>query len=365
MKKSIVFAGVAFVAALSLTTTPAIASTGNYGDLSTINPLGGSTPTDGLKIDIASSQMQVSRDGIAQLYPIDDIPVPTDGSIMSNYFQVSFDDEETFVIGQGDDDPDYAWESGTSEETLTDSDRSGTVVNTLVSENIPGRGTVTLEITFAYTYPDLFINVSTELTLPGNWAFDTRLHWNADAALGGFDAGNQFEGVSKSGQQVRGVVSLDGGSIEAFRQVEGEQLNSWAGHYLCPWNSESEDLDTGACNPSASSDWVTNNQDAPNTVSISENIDNGFGVSTVATGPVSSASFDLLFVGCAPGVAPVLCLDAALAEVDAPAPTPEPEPTLAATGPDALAPLGVAGALLIAGGLVAWLARHQRVSASL
>jgi hypothetical protein len=330
VKNKFAIAGVAALAVVGLTAAPALA--GTFGELTTINSTGGTSLTDGLKVDIASTQIQILRNGLGQLYSAESVPTPDSVGEMGNYFDVSFTDGDTdHSIGSIGE----PWTAGTSSAVLSSDGKSGTVVNTVTG--LYGQYEVSLEATFTYTFPDQFINVSTKLTLPEGWTFPTRLHWNTDSTLGGEDAGDQFEGTLATGQQVRGVVSPDGTQIEAFRQVSGQSLNSWAGHYDCPWSDEGTQ-----CNPDSFNSWVENNEDAPNSISTDLNIDNGFGVSTpaVSAAGAHTASFDLLFVGCLDGVDALQCVNDAV--------TPA-EPELANTGASIVAPLGAAVALMIAG----------------
>ena len=257
MKNKLLIAGIAAAAAVALVASPAMATTtpaGPFGDLNTFNATGGTSMTDGLKVDIAQGQIQVTRDGAAQFYPAGDatadpVQLPsypgTVTSDVNNYFTVAYNDGTVHAISPAGGPassftPDLVWNSATSSATPTDAGKSGTIVNTLTSEDT-GHGVVILEITFAYTYPDEFVNVSTKLTLPVGWTYPTRVYWNADSTLGGADAGNQLEGTLTNGQAVRGVISPDGSQIEAFRQVVGQNLHSWAGAYGCPWSDTAPD----------------------------------------------------------------------------------------------------------------------------
>lgn len=323
-------AGVLAGSATLLAGSPAFAS---FGSLETINPTGGSTPDDGLKIEIAQTEIQVTRDGETQFYGLGPAPVAGTPGYMLNYFEVTYTDGlGDQVIGQYNGNP--AWGSGTSEANLSSDGKSGTVINTLTAD--VGGQPVTLKVTFTYTYPNEFLNVTTRLTLPSGWNYPTRVYWNADATLGGNDDGNQFEGTLASGRQVRGVTTTDGTTIEGFRQVAGQNLFSWAGYLDCPWGSF-------GCTTLPTTSWVVNNADAPNEMSTATNIDNGFGISTpeVASAGNHTSSFDIFFVGCANAADPITCLDASL-------PTdPSPESELAATGASAgLGGLAVAALLL-------------------
>ena len=361
LKNKLLIAGVAAAAAVALVAAPASATTiptGPFGDLFTINATGGTGADDGLKVDIAQGQIQVNRGGDGQLYPSDALPSNLT-SEMNNYFSVAFDDGTVHTINPqlpapaASYDADLVWNSATSSETPSTDGKSGTVVNTLTSEDT-GHGVVILEITYSYLFPDQFVNVSTKLTLPAEWSFPTRLYWNTDSTLAGGDAGNQVEGTLANGQFVRGVIARNGSQIEAFRQVVGQSLNSWAGGYPCPWEDGGTD-----CNPASTYGWVVGNQDAPNAISTGRNVDNGFGISVpVVNAPGDHlASFDILFVTCLSGITAIECLNAgtgAVAEV----------PTLANTGINAaqggLLAGGAALFALVGAGLV--IARRRKVN---
>lgn len=334
-----------------LTTTPAFAA---FGNLETINPTGGLTSDDGLKIEIAQTEIQVTRDGETQFFGYGPAPVAGTPGYMLNYFDVTFTDElglADYVIGQYNGNP--AWDSGTSEANLSPDGKSGTVINTLTADidGVP----VILKVTFTYTYPNQFLNVTTRLTLPPGWNYPTRVHWNADATLGGNDDGNQFEGTLASGRQVRGVTTTDGTTIEGFRQVAGQNLFSWAGYLDCPWGSF-------GCTTLPTTSWVANNDDAPNVVSTATNIDNGFGISTpeVATAGNHTSSFDIFFVGCANAADPIACLNASL-PLD---PAPDSDSELAATGVSAGMGGLVVAALLLALGAIDVVSRRRASKSS-
>jgi hypothetical protein len=338
-----IFAAIIFV----LTPAPAFAA---FGDLSTINPTGGLSTDDGLKIEIAQTEIQVTRDGNTQFYGYAPAPVAGTPGYMLNYFEVTFNDGEGDVeIGQYNSSP--AWDSGTSEATLSADGKSGTVVNTL-SYSLNGQP-ITLKVTFSYTYPNQYLNVATLLTLPSGWTYPTRVHWNADATLGGNDDGDQFEGTLASGQQVRGVISADQTTIEAFRQVQGQNVNSWAGYLDCPWGSY-------ACTLGANS-WIVTDGDAPNEISTATNIDNGFGISVPAasTPGEHAASFDILFVGCDSGADPIECINANIP----PDPEPTPEPVLPNTGRGSIDVFAVSlASLSLAVGALGLVAIHRRAA---
>lgn len=342
MKKAISVA-VAALIALAAGASPALA--GTFGEFATINSTGGTDASDGLKVDIASGQLQVTRNGGGQLYSESAVPDPDDADAMSNYFTVAYTEGGTdYTIapaggGEVGYSADFDWASGTSTSTLTDGGKSGTVVNTLTSEDLGDSNYIVLEITYKYTYPDEFVNLTTKLTLPAGWTNPTRVYWNTDSTLGSLDEGNQFEGTLSNGQTVRGVVSPDGTQIEAFRQVAGQSVKSWSGNYQCAWN----DLDSCP----GTFGWVYANDDAPDATNTDTDVDNGFGIST----PVASAagaytnSFDLMFVGCLDGVPAIQCINDKIG--------------LAETGVDASG-IALGGFALIAAGVAVAVRRRAR-----
>jgi len=365
LKKKLIIASIVAAASVMLAASPASAfntPTGPFGDLNVFNATGGTSLTDGLKIHVAQGQIQVTRARKGQLYPNNAKP-GIETSDVNNYFTVAFTDGDTVhTISPSDGPaiafmPDLVWNSAASSAALIEDGKSGTIVNTLTSEET-GHGIVTLEITYAYTYPDSFLNLTTKLTLPDGWDMPTRVYWNTDSTLGGADSGNQLEGTLDSNQLVRGVISPDGAQIEAFRQVVGQEVNSWAGRYQCPWEDH-----TTECNPSSTSAWVTSNTDAPNVISATEDIDNGFGVSVAMTdvAGTSTASFDLLFVSCLSGITAIQCIEDGLVPIVAPVVE---VPTLANTGINAtqggLLAGGAALFALVGAGLV--IARRRKVN---
>jgi len=341
----------------------------DYGELLTINSTGGTGASDGLKIDVASTQLQVTRAGATQLYGVLNPPLPDPNftTAMYNYFSVTFNENGTNQVLDSYWE-DYLWISGTSASNLTDDGKSGSIVNTITSEPITGfTDPVRLEVTFSYTYPNQYLTVSTKLTLPAGWNYATRLYWNADATLAGNDDGEQFEGLTSSGQQVRGVVSPDGSEIQAFRQVSGQNLFSWAGYLDCPWFDDTD------CLP-MTGQWLRNNLDAPNLVSVAQDIDNGYGISVpvVSTAGVHEARWELIFLDCS-GLDPVECIDQkAPAESvdDRPAKqqtdriNPEAvathDTTLANTGVSTVLPLIAGGGLFALGSAVVLLAKRRQ-----
>ena len=365
MKKKL-FAGlVAGLASVALVASPSFAAVDDPGVLVTVNPSGGVGLDDGLKLDIAFGQVQIGRNGSGQLYDDADIPDPTYAQQMSNYFIVALSDG-TNISFVGGTDPTQsgtgtvnAWDSFTSESTLTDGDKSGVVINHLKYGT--GTAEVLLDVTFTYTYPDQWYNVAAALTLGTDYTgLQHKIYWYTDSYLEGSDEGNQFGGITPGGQEVAGVVSMAGSQIEAFRQVSGQSLKWFAGEYECPYddpygsNATSDSTNVEECGTASGADgWMSSFSDFPSVAAPATYIDNGFGANSAASTSLTDAmSFDLVFATCLEGVSPLPCADAATGV----------EAALPNTGADQNAAIAFgAGALgLVALGLVLAVARRRR-----
>ena len=150
----------AIIAAAALTATPAQAA-GEFGSLVTINPSGGTSETDGLKIEIAGGQMQIFRGGNEQLYSGSPSPDSSNACDMYNYFTVAISATAPAIIGcpyYGNSAPnEVLWASGTITSNLSAGDKDGTVTLTLVSNDVvPGKA-VTLEVLYTYVYPNPYV----------------------------------------------------------------------------------------------------------------------------------------------------------------------------------------------------------------
>jgi len=393
------------VAGMVLAASPAQALPALINDVTVINPDGGTSTTDGLLVTVANGQLQIGRAGGGQLYPDDEVPTTIWGGTsggetegpMGNWFGVTFDESRldrtpgtpdvdvpatvhSAIGSEGGDtySSEYVpaeWSTFESSSTLSADGKSGSVVNTMRKNYIPcdvfdvvGETCVTpsathydvvLVATFKYTYPDQFITVTTDLTLPAGWpGTNTRLSWVTDSTLGAEDSGNQFSGTLTSGVKIAGVVDPAITVIEAVRETAANPINYYAGNYMCPIEDNGSE-----CAPSSDGLWVSGNAVFPNEVSTDEDVDNGFGAQSVSTYDVGTTShtFDLLFVDCIEGVeSAVACAEAGIARTAPAAPAPA---VLAATGVDQGATSGlVAGglALLALGALV--IARRVRRS---
>lgn len=343
-----ILAGVGMgLASVALVAAPSFAAPTSPGVLETINASGGTNASDGLKIDVAFGQIQIGRNGDGQLYPNDYVPDPSSYAYeMSNYPVISLDNGSGTHddIGYGTD-----WNSFTSEATLTDSNRSGVVINHLTYGS--GTSLVTADLTITYTYPNEYFTVKLDLTgLGSDWnGYSHRIYWHTDSYLEGSDEGFEFGGTTPGGQTVAGVYSQAGTQIEAFRQVAGQSLNWFAGDYECPGSGG----DADACGVESQNGFMPDFVDFPNVIAQDPlPIDNGFGVNKgVSTASTDSITFDLLFAACN-NQTPLPCADTALGTA-----------ALPDTGASdvMLVSLSVSGAMLLALGVVLLaLRRRQR-----
>jgi LPXTG-motif cell wall-anchored protein len=342
------------LASVALVATPSFAAPTSPGVLETINSSGGTSGTDGLKIDVAFGNFQIGRKGSGQIYSDTDLPSATSYAYVSSYpvVALSYGTSPTLYrfIGSGYGTNKVNWTSFTSESTLTDSGRSGTVINHLTYGS--GASLVTADFTISYTYPNEYFNVKFDLTGLGSdySGGNHRLYWYADSYLEGSDEGFQFGGVTPGGQTVAGVYSQAGTQIEAFRQVAGQNLAWVAGDYTCP---DDGPLTVSDCGAVTTNGFINDYVDFPNAFGTSPTeIDNGFGVnSALSSAATDSVTFDLIFATCV-ATSPLPCADGALGT----------EAALPDTGADAATAISVAlGAIALVGlGVALVLVRRRK-----
>lgn len=363
MRKKLLAGIVAGVASVAMMAGPSFAAVTDPGVLVTVNPSGGLGLNDGLKLDIAYGQIQIGRNGSGQLYDDSDIPSASSASTMSNYFAVVVSDgTNTTIVGNTDASSSGTgitsdWSSFTSESTLTDGNKSGVVINHLKYGT--GTSQILLDVTWTYTYPNQFFNVSGNLSLGSDYIGGARQHkvyWFTDSYLEGSDEGNQFGGMTPAGQEVAGVVSQAATQIEAFRQVSGQNLKWYSGYWTCPYDQPAGRggfTNVELCGTASGTDgYVSAFTDFPNVPAPATVIDNGFGVNTLASAAATdSFSFDLVFASCLTGVAALPCADSATGK-DA----------LPNTGVDtgSMTALGLGAAALVALGIVLVAVRRRR-----
>lgn len=381
-------AGIAGLAIAGLFAVPA--SAGVFGDLETLNPNGGTSASNGIKIDYAAGSLQVTRNGLQQIYPaqsdVDEdpevycetgvFPNPDVLNCVSSAFIVtasssSYDDD--FTIGAPDPwmdlpaDPwDLNWSTVTS-NSVVDEDGSGTIYTVLTYEDFDYcqegcTSDIVLLVEIDYTYPNQYLTVTTNVEFVLDEAdvafynedWELRTYYYEDATLSGLDEGNQFEGTDANGNVFAGVIRPDGAAIEGVRAIADNDIFYYVGDYTCPIEYEIDycpDVDGG---------WTYYGTDLPNVVDPAEDVDNGF---AVQSGPAieladirneqsAGVSYDLLFMACDAGTTdPEECIAAGGAV-----------PDLAATGTDVVTPVSAAVALFAIGALAVVLRRRTNRS---
>jgi len=328
LKKILAGVGIGF-ASVAILAAPSFAAVSDPGVVETINATGGTSATDGLKLDVAFGNVQIGRKGQGQLYSDSELPSAANYGNVKNFPVVALNYGGSLkIVGSRDSTNAVSWDSFTSESTLTDSGRSGSIVNHLTYGS--GTSLVTADYTISYTYPNLYFNVKFDLTGLGTdytvAGADHRLYWFTDAYLGGSDSGYEFGGVTPGSQTVAGVYSADGTEIEAFRQVAGQNLDWYAGNYECPYTGPYTETDCGAI--VGTGGFTEDYLPFPNTIATATDaIDNGFGVnSALSSATTDSMNFDLLFADCV-NQSPLPCADAGTGTSPA-----APDPALPDTG---------------------------------
>ncbi len=350
MLKKIVAGVAAAVAFVALVAAPSFA--GTFGTLETLNPSGGTSASNGIKIDYAAGNVQVTRNTFQQVYPaqsdVDDnpggycatgvLPDPDTQGCVSSAFAIAMTSDGnypwmgTIVIGAPvfptNDMPalpyDRYWDTITSESTVA-ADGSGTIHSVMTYSfdwcDDTCAGTLTLDVVLSYTYPNQYYTVDTTtswVNTAGNSASNdwfARLYYLEDATLSGLDDGNQFSMDDAAGNKLVGVIRDDKTALEGVRTYPNNPVNTFAGLYFCPLTSGDADCDAAV----GSSGWIANNQNLPNAIDTTDAIDNGFAVqagdssfwlTNVAT-TAATSKFDLLFMACEPTAAtPAECIDA-------------------------------------------------------
>jgi len=257
-----------------------LASAASPGTTVTINPSGGSSPTDGLRISYAGGQMQIKRDGNDQLYAVD----PPAGGNSYNQIALGVGDSVgggTLFLPEGlaggwfrqvvaGSVTKVGWDTSTTENA------DGF---TSVLSGTTGGLTYTVTARYVYTAPDDHFLVTYTVDVPEGNTQEVRLYHVMDSNLGGSDTGPGFyeaaatcPGGGTAGQVV-GVDASVQNVVEAIQYVSGAD---WAGYasgeywwYVFSWT-------TGATpvTPYGQGSLA----DYPNVVNTDPSTDNGYGV---------------------------------------------------------------------------------------
>ena len=230
----------------------AVQGAGADGEVQVLNPSGGVTGTDGMRITFGAAQLQVQRKEFAEepecsgeIYG--SCSVPSSSSLYSQialavgdstnggtaflapalventYFDAGLEDPSTLeqlIVKR-------AWNA----ETTISGD---SIVSTLTGE--ADGLTYTVVVTLSYTSPDDRMTLEYEVIIPDGNTKPVRLYHLMDTYLGGRDAGPGFFtepvtcGAGESGAIV-GVDRADLGVVEAFQYIGGTPWTSYMSAY--------------------------------------------------------------------------------------------------------------------------------------
>ena len=275
-------AGLALASASLIAVAPAGAAPVDDGPLVTINAGGGTSTTDGLKIDYASGILQVTRDGAGQLYDASTLPVQGNREGPDNYIVLAVGDT---IVGATDfwdttspGDPPFDAQTYVDWDTITTSGGSATGSGTVTSNlSIDLDGQVfEVDLTIDYTAPADYFTMTYDLTIPVGNTKDVRLGWAGDSQLGGSDEGNQF---LEAGPFI-GVISAPTGgpanlTKEGVRPANPATTFTYlAGYYNCPFTNDQAPTPDSAC--PGGNGLMAYNVDLPNLVDPETDVDNGF-----------------------------------------------------------------------------------------
>ena len=335
MLKKIIAGVAAGMTVVMLATSPSLA--GTFGSLETFNSTGGTTPSNGIKIDYAAGSVQVTRNGYQQVYPsqadVDNdpsyycgtgvLPDPDQQGCVSSAFVVTLVSDGNYGFGPvviGAPDPygslnpataiDYFWDEITTTSDIA-ADGSGTIHSVLTYTfdwcNDSCSGFVRLDVDLSYTYPNQYYTVETATSWNGGGSnlgndWYARTYYYQDATLSGDDHGNQFSDMDADGNKLVGVIRPDGTALEGVRSYDGFPIATFAGEYSCPLDSTM----TECTDDASAGGWIVNGNNLPNSISTTDDLDNGFSVQSygnsmslvnMLTTPMSG-KFDLLFMAC-------------------------------------------------------------------
>lgn len=230
----------------------AVQGAGADGEIQVLNPAGGVTGTDGMRITFGAAQLQVQRKENAE-YPdcsgeiYGSCSVPSSSSMYTQIALAVGDSTnggtaflapalvENTYFDAGLEDPSTLEQLIVKKAWNVDTTTSGdSIVSTLTGE--ADGLTYTVVVTLSYTSPDDRVTLEYEVITPVGNTKQVRLYHLVDTYLGGRDAGPGFftEPVTcASGQSgaIVGVDRADLGVVEAFQYISGTPWTSYMSAY--------------------------------------------------------------------------------------------------------------------------------------
>ena len=222
-----------------------------YGETHVLNPSGGLTGSDGMRVTFGGSQLQVQRaedperpDCSGEIFSNCTVPGSTDADYIFSQVALAVGDSTNggtaFVAPPHERRTRFAYDlldpiSGeqliTKEPWNVVTTASGDSITATLTGEVDGL-TYTVVVTLTYTSPDDRIKVEYEVIVPSGNTKPVRLYHLIDTYLGGSDQGPGFFiqpnacAAGESGAVV-GVDRADLGVVEAFQYVGGTPWTSY------------------------------------------------------------------------------------------------------------------------------------------
>ncbi len=336
MKRSFLAAAgaLAVTALLSGLAVSNAGAAGNFGAAEVLNPDGGITGIDGLKITFGGSQLQVTRtNGRGEIYNPGRIPGDRNSGLNSQIALAvgdSVDGGTAFVaptlarfVSKASNVAVVGWDA----ETTTS---ANTITSTLTGE--ADGLTYTVVVTITYASPDDRMKFDYQVIVPTGNTKPVRLYHLLDSFLGGDDRGPGFftDPAECSGGGLSGaIVGVDRATddvVQAFQFVSGEP---WAGYMSANYadvvmgQNRKTNLDTGGAGDHYGPGFMN---DLNEQIITDPTNDNGFGVNWNfgATAGTYDSSAKMIFSS----VSVDACADAEAVSVTNPDPTEVPDPVI-------------------------------------
>jgi outer membrane protein OmpA-like peptidoglycan-associated protein len=238
----------------------------------TLNPSGGTTANNGIRVTIGNSgQLQVLRNNAGQFFSPLLNPGATTALNMSNgvYLAVGsnvFGPRHFAIEPQTDAGVVFNEFTPVSNTVTPQPDGSGTAISAFRAV-VAGRN-YDVTVTYNYTFPNDFVTVNHSVVVPAGNTQSVRLYHALDAYLGGNDEGPSF--ASAGPPTMVGAYRPSANVVEAWRYRTGLAWSGYyAGFYECLFRSA---ICPGILNNSIGAALAFNNYVEPTST------DNGFGI---------------------------------------------------------------------------------------
>ena len=314
-----VLSAVAVIASLlvgvGVTVQTASADTTGYNNYVTLNPSGGNTANDGLRLVVSSGTYGIWRGGNQQVYGADSASGLVDGNYPLNSIMLVLDNggDDTLVSFSGDDtggpnipavwggNDDFmtrmSWTSAETAITQTGTATQPWIAETVLVADVNADGTDddSLVVTTTYQVPDDTVGLTYELNGTTNSRY--RIYHGVDMYLDNDDYGPGTTSVV-DGRRV--VAQYNDSGVGGFRQAVGSPGDdtTWAsfmeGFYTCVFGSANETCPGSPYGPRNATRY-------PDTVNP-DIVDSGVGIEfDLGVGPVVKTAASQFYFAQVPG----------------------------------------------------------------